>query len=598
MKEILRLLRLVRPFAGQVAAATTLGIATIASGVGLMGTAAFLIASAALQPSIAELQVAIVGVRFFGLTRGIFRYLERLTSHRLTLRLLGELRVWFYEALEPLAPARTLSMRSADLLTRAVADVESLQEFYIRVLAPPLVAVAVAAGTGFFLGTFDISLGVVFLILVAAAGIGIPAGMRALGTRVGNRLATTRPDLAAAIVDGVQGMADLLACGQGAAQRHRVDELSSRLVRDRERASRVEALGAAAMTFATHATVWIVLVLAIPMVRAGLFDGVGLAVICLVAMAAFEAVQPLPAAALHLSEQLAAARRVFTVLDARPAVEEPDRPAPVSGEISPPAIQIRGLGFSYPGSNAPALAELDLELPAGNRLAVVGPSGAGKTTLAQLLLRFWDPTEGEILLAGRPLPLYRLDDLRQVVGVLSQHIDLFTGTVRDNLLLASPGADAAALEEAAGCAELLGTIDDLPEGWDTWIGEQGLELSGGQRQRLAIARVLLRDPALLVLDEPTTGLDPVTEMHLMRSLHRLMDGRTTILITHRLVAMDAMDQILVLDRGRVVERGNHDQLLKLDRLYRQLYEAQQLTLNSETAGGSAVSSGLIQRRRP
>jgi len=581
VRELLRLVRLVRPFAGQVAAATTLGVATVASGIGLMGTAAFLIAAAALQPSIAEIQVAIVGVRFFGLARGIFRYLERLTSHQLTLQLLGRLRVWFYETLEPLAPAHTLSMLSADLLTRAVADVESLQKLYISVLAPPLVAITVAAGTGFFLGTFDLSLGVVFLILVAAAGIGIPAGMRALGTRVGNRLAATRADLAEAIVDGIQGMADLMACGRGAAQRHRIEELSLLLVRDRERASRVEALGTAAMTFATHATVWIVLVLAIPMVRAGLIDGIGLAVICLVAMAAFEAVQPLPAAALHLSEQLAAARRVFTILDARPAVEEPDRPVPVSGEPSPRALEIRGLEFTYPGSNAPALAGLDLKLPAGNRFAVVGPSGSGKTTLAKLLLRFWDPTDGEILLAGRPLRDYRLDDLRQIVGVLSQHIDLFTGTVRDNLLLASPGADAAALEEAAGRAELLGTIHALPEGWDTWIGERGLELSGGQRQRLAIARVLLRDPALLVLDEPTTGLDPVTELHMMRTLRQLMEGRTTILITHRLVAMEAMDQILVLDHGCVVERGNHDQLLKLNGLYRQLYEAQQLTLSSE-----------------
>ncbi len=579
MRELLRLLLLVRPFAGQVAAATALGVATVASGIGLMGTAAFLIAAAALQPSIAELQVAIVGVRFFGIGRGVFRYLERLASHRLTLHLLGRLRVWFYEALEPLAPARTLSMRSADLLTRAVADVESLQELYIRVLAPPLVAVAVGAGTGFFIGAFHLSLAIVFLSLFAAAGIGIPAGIHVLGTRVGNRLTGTRADLAAAIVDGIQGMADLLACGQGAAQRHRVEELSLRLVRDRERASRVEALGTAAMTFATHATVWIILVIAIPMVRAGFSDGVGLAVVCLVAMAAFEAVQPLPAAARHLSEQLAAGRRVFAVLDARPVVEDPVRAAPVSQDLSPPAVEAHGLEFTYPGSEVPALAGLDLELPAGCRLAVVGPSGAGKSTLAHLLLRFWDPTAGEILLAGRPLADYRLDDLRQLVGVLSQRIDLFTGTVRDNLLLASPGADAAALEEAAGRVELLSTIHALPEGWDTWIGERGLELSGGQRQRLAIARVLLRDPALLVLDEPTTGLDPVTEMHLMRTLRQLMEGRTTILITHRLVAMEAMNQILVLDHGRVVERGNHRELHANDGLYRQLYEAQKLPLS-------------------
>jgi ATP-binding cassette subfamily C protein CydC len=579
VRELLRLLRLVRPFAGEVAAATALGVATVGSGIGLMGTAAFLIAAAALQPSIAELQVAIVGVRFFGLGRGIFRYLERLASHRLTLRLLGRLRVWFYEALEPLAPAHTLEMQSADLLTRAVADVESLQELYIRVLAPPLVAVAVAAGTGLFIGSFQLSLAIVFLALFAAAGLGIPTGIHTLGTRVGHRLTTTRADLAAAIVDGVQGMADLLACGQGAAQRHRVEELSLRLTRDREQASRVEALGAAAMTFSTHATVWIVLVIAIPMVRAGSIDGVGLAVVCLVVMAAFEALQPLPAAARSLSEQLAAARRVFAVLDARPAVVEPAMPDPISRETSPPALDIRGLDFTYPGSHAPALAGLDIELPPGRRLAVVGPSGAGKSTLAHLLLRFWDPTSGEILLAGRPLSDYRLDDLRRIVGVLSQRIDLFTGTVRDNLLLALPGADAAALEEAAGRAELLGTIDDLPEGWETWIGEQGLEFSGGQRQRLAIARVLLRDPKLLVLDEPTTGLDPITERKLMRSLHRLMEGRTTILITHRLVAMEAMDNIIVLDNGRIVEHGIHHDLLANNGLYRQLYEAQQLTMS-------------------
>ena len=329
MSTLLRLLRLVRPFWWQAGAAVVLGVATVGSGVGLMGTAAFLIAAAALQPSIADLQVAIVGVRFFGLGRGIFRYLERLASHRLTLGLLGRLRVWFYQALEPLAPARTLELKSADLLTRAVADVESLQELYIRALSPPLVAAVVAGATGLFLAWYDLRLAAAFLVAFGVTAVGVTFGVTRLGRNVGRRHAATRADLVAAVVDGVQGMADLLAFGCEDMQKQRVVELSSRLVKDRERAARIEAVGSAAAIFATHATVWIVLVIAIPMVRDGLLTGVGLAVVSLVTMAAFEAVQPLPAVGRHLSQQLAVARRVFAILDARPAVEDPPHPRPL-----------------------------------------------------------------------------------------------------------------------------------------------------------------------------------------------------------------------------------------------------------------------------
>ncbi len=214
----------------------------------------------------------------------------------------------------------------------------------------------------------------------------------------------------------------------------------------------------------------------------------------------------------------------------------------------------------------------------GRRVAVVGPSGSGKSTLASLLVRFWDPTQGGIRLAGRPLGDYSLETLRAAIGVLPQRTDLFTGTVRDNFVLAAPRANQADLDRAAAAADLLDTIRALPDGWETWIGEHGMQLSGGQRRRLALARLVLQDPLVAVLDEPTSGLDPVTEVRVMRSVLELFDDRTTIVMTHRLVAMEVFDEIVVLDSGRIVERGCHAELIAEDGLYRQLYEAQKLEL--------------------
>ncbi len=582
MTVLFRLLRLLGPFRWQMAAAVALGAATVGSGIGLMGTAAFLIASAALHPSIAELQVAIVGVRFFGVSRGLFRYCERLLSHQLTLRLLGSLRLWFFRALEPLAPARVLEVRSSDLLTRAVADVESLQELFIRAVAPPLVAAIVAVGTACVLGSFAFELAWVFLVAFVATALLVSLGVLELGRRAGDRFIVARSELADAVADGVQGMADLLAFGQGGRQEEKVAELSRRTEAAREGGARREAVGSAGVIFATHATVWLALVLGIPMVGEGRFSGVGLAVVCLVVMAAFEAVQPLPAAARGLSDQLAAAERIFAVLDAEPAVRNPDQPSRVdrSGltQVAEPVLELRHVSFIYPGAGRPVLQELDLGIRAGARVAVVGPSGAGKSTLVHLLLRFWDPTRGEIRLGGRRLDSYALESLRSAIGVLPQRTDLFTGTIRDNLLLAVPAADQEQLDRAAEQAELLDTIRRLPEGWETWIGEHGMRLSGGQRRRLALARLLLRDPSIVVLDEPTSGLDPITESRVVRSLLESFAGRTIILISHRLAAAEAFDEIVVLDGGRIVERGRHRELLARDGLYRQLHDAQNLEL--------------------
>ncbi len=566
-----RLVRFLRPFWPQVALSVVLGAATVTGGIGLLATSAYLIAAAALQPSIAELQVVIVGVRFFGLTRGVFRYLERLVSHDLNFRLLAQLRVWFYAALEPLAPARLWQQRSGDLLSRAVADVETLKEFYGRALAPPLVALVVTAGAALFVGRFVPAAAWALAGALTLAGLLIPWALYRPGRKAGAQLVAARAALYAQAVDGIQGAAELLAFNQEAEQLARLRAAERALARAQARQAWLTGVTEAVAAWLPTATVALVLALSIPAVRAGHLEGVLLAVLALIALSAFEAVTPLPQAAQQLGSCIEAAGRLLEVVEVPPAV------APVP-PLNLPALprcdlEVRDLTFRYGPELPPALAGLSFTLPQGGRLAIVGPSGAGKSTLVHLLLRFWEYEQGEIRLGGRSLREYDRATLSRLIAVVSQRTDLFTGTIRDNLRLARPDADDSALRRAARQAQLHEFIQGLPEGYDTWIGEQGWRLSGGERQRLAIARALLQDAPLLLLDEPTAHLDTVTERQVLAAIETLMAGRTTLRISHRLVGMEAMDEILVLQAGRVVERGPHAALLRQGGLYARLWAA-------------------------
>ncbi len=586
MHVFFRLLRLVSGFWLRILLAAFLGFATVASSIGLMMTSAFIIAKAALHPSIADLQVAIVGVRFFGISRGLFRYLERYVSHDLNFRLLARIRVWLYQRIEPLAPARLQAYRSGDLLTRLVADVDELENFFIRVLAPPLVAIGIIALTWALLSLFSPAAALAVVVLLILAGAAFPLLVQTLARRPGQQHIALRSRLNAHLVDGVQGMADLLAYGAEARYLAQVDALNQETGRVQNRLGAIAALNDAGVQFIMNIAVVIALAFAVPAVTSGALSGVHLAVIALGVMAAFEAVQPLPLALQHLSATLAAARRIFQVVDAPPAVTEPPHPLPCSKQREQvakrtgdaPVLTVRELSFRY-GPNEPlALQNITFTLPPGGRMAIVGPSGAGKSTLVHLLMRFWDFDQGRIELDGRDIRDCAGDDVRARFSVVSQTTHLFNATLRENLLLARPDASESDLWEALAQAQLADFVRDLPQGLDTWAGEMGVQLSGGERQRLAIARALLKDAPILLLDEPTANLDAATERALWRDLSRLMAGRSVLLITHRLVGMEQMDAILVLRAGRIVARGTHAELLASGGLYARLWALQHATL--------------------
>lgn len=597
MKELFRLVSFLKPFRRELALAVLIGSLTIAASISLMSTSAWLISTAAIATSIAQFGVSVVGVRFFGISRGVFRYLERLVSHSLTFKLLARLRVWFYQAIEPLAPARLVSARSGDLLSRVISDIENLDNFYVRALAPPLVAIVIVSGMGIFMGTFSVSLGLTVVGFLLALGVGLTGLTLALNRAPGQALVEERARLRADLVDSVQGLPDLVAFGQEKAYFDKIQATGSAFSRTQTRLARLNGFQSGLASLITGLGVLTMLYLAIPLVTEGLLPGVFLAVVVLGTMASFEAVQGLPQAAQLLEANLQAARRLFEIADSAPAVSDPAEPLPRPTSAD---LKINNLSFEYEKENprlsaqsaSPKILEnISLDLPAGRKMAIVGPSGAGKSTLANLLLRFWDYGEGQVSLDGQELRRYNQVDVRRMFSVVGQNTYLFNASLRENLLLARPWATQADLETACQQAELHDFIMSLPEGYETFVGERGLNLSGGERQRLAIARALLKDAPILLFDEPTANLDPANERKIIETLHRITAAQTSgpslpsaaksvLWITHRLIGLERMDEIIVLDNGKIVERGTHDDLLAENGLYRKMWDLQNRALIS------------------
>jgi ATP-binding cassette subfamily C protein CydC len=571
VRTFVRLVGFLKPHLPRVALAALLGVATVVGNVGLLATAAYVISAAVLVPFLGTLAIPIYLVRLFGVFRAGARYSERMVSHDLTFRLLASLRTWFYSRLEPLTPARLLRYRSGDLLSRIVTDVEELENVYLRIISPVAVASIVSLLTFLLFYAFDPSLALVALGTLVATGIGVPLVVWRLGRGLGRRQLELRAGLNARIVDGVQGVQDLLAFGREDDRRREISSLNRKLGRVQGRMAFITGLQDALSDLVMNLAMIAILVLAIPLVAGGEIHGVYLAFLALVILGSFEAVQPLGTAFQFLGRSVGAGERLFEIVDAEPEVTDPAQPLPPPTNFT---LEFDQVTLHYEAGGPPILEDVTFALEPGKRVAVVGPSGAGKSTLVNLILRFWDPSSGQIRLGGHDIREYAQDDLRDLIGVVTQDTHVFNDTLHGNLLLARPEATDADLRRLMAQVQLSELVEHLPQGLDSPLGEQGLKLSGGERQRLSIARTLLKDAPLLVLDEPTANLDPLTERELLDAAYELMHDRATLVITHRLVRMEDMDEILVLDRGCIVERGTHGELLGARGLYHKMLEVQ------------------------
>ncbi|OQD53386.1 ABC transporter [Streptomyces phaeoluteigriseus] len=558
---------------GRLGLALLLGSLALGSAVGLMATSGWLISRASQQPPVLYLMVAVTATRAFGIGRAVFRYAERLVSHDAVLRMLADTRVAVYRRLERLAPAGLRTTRRGDLLTRLVADVDALQDYWLRWLLPAASAVVVSAGSVAFTAWLLPEAGAVLAVGLLAAGAGVPVITGAVARRAEHRLAPARGVLATRAADLLTGTAELTVAGALPARTAAVREADSVLTRIASRAATATALGGGLTALVSGLTVAAAALVGAQAVDAGRLSGVAMAVVVLTPLAAFEAVLGLPLAVQYRQRVRRSAERVYEVLDAPEPVREPELPRQVP--VSPFPLVLKGLSARHTGQDRDALAGVDLMVEQGRRIAVVGTSGSGKTTLAQVLLRFLDSGAGSYTVGGVDAYALNGDDVRRLVGLCAQDAHLFDSSVRENLLLARKDATEGDLRDVLARVRLLEWADGLSDGLDTLVGEHGARLSGGQRQRLALARALLADFPVLVLDEPAEHLDLPTADALTADLLAATEGRTTLLITHRLAGLDAVDEVVVLDEGRVVQRGGYAELVAEEGPLREMVEREE-----------------------
>lgn len=496
------------------------------------------------------------GVRGAAIIRTAGRYFERLVSHDATFRVLQHLRVFTFSKLLPLSPAGLARFRQGELLNRVVADVDTLDHLYLRVISPLVGALVVILVVTVGLSVLDVTLALTLGGIMLLTLLVMPPLFYRAGKPAGESITRLRGQYRQHLTSWLQGQAELMLFNASDRYRQQMEKTEARWLDAQRRQAELTALSQALMLLIGGIAVIAMLWLASAGVGGDTQPGALIALFVFCALAAFEALAPVTGAFQHLGQVIASAKRITQITEQEPEVAFPQGEGQTLDRVS---LRLHQVTFSYPQQPSPALEKVSLQIEAGEHIAILGRTGCGKSTLLQLLTRAWDPAEGEILLNNQPLGQFNEATLRRAMSVVPQRVHLFSATLRDNLLLASPGASDARLAQTLERVGLAKLLED--SGLNSWLGEGGRQLSGGELRRLAIARALLHDAPVMLLDEPTEGLDATTESQILDLLAEVMREKTVLMVTHRLRGLARFNQIIVMDNGKIIEQGSHAELL-------------------------------------
>jgi len=560
MKVLLPYLALYRRHAGRMTLGVILAIVTLLASIGLLSLSGWFLAAASLAGSAGlytfNYMLPAAGVRGAAIARTAGRYAERLVSHDATFRVLAHLRVYTFKKILPLSPGGLARFRQAELLNRLVADVDTLDHLYLRVLSPLITALVVIIIVAVGLSLLDIQLAITLAVIMLALLILLPVIFYRQGKPIGTELTQLRAEYRTQLNSWLQGQSELVVFDAQPRFRQQLDETEQRWLSRQQQQARLGGLSQALMIAASGLTVTLLLWIASGGIAATSQPGALIALFVFTPLAAFEALGPVATAFQHLGQVVASATRVSQIINTQPAVSFPAQGPSAAVQAH---LQIKGVTFTYPDQPLSVLRDINLDITPGQHIALLGQTGCGKSTLAQLITRAWDAQQGEITLNGVPLSQYDETTLRAMMTVINQRVHIFNTTLRDNLLMAAPGSSDRRLTEVLQQVELAQLLEE--DGLNAWLGEGGRQLSGGEQRRLGLARALLHDAPLWILDEPTEGLDAETERHILLLIKHCCADKTLILITHRLHGLDKMSQICVMEEGHIVEQGSHTDLV-------------------------------------